>query len=374
MVDEKIVRLYKWYKYGRAPPYKIDIEPTAGCNLKCKFCWTREKSRLRACNYKKKLNGKTIFRIIEEAAELGVREWQIAGGWEPLIRPKIIMKMMKMIKEFGMYGCITTNGTLFTARMIKNMVEIGWDQILFSVEGPDAATHDYLVGKKGAFEKVKKNLLLFKYWKETYKTNKPKYSIHAVLCNVNYTKLSDMVLFGKKVGCEGVNFEPLIVWGEESEKIKLKEHHMKTLKKEIKRALKLAERLNVPTNLKWWLNEALVEKKDMTEIMRKMKRGGGFLNSPCFYPWLGMEIRVSGRVTPCRLCDNEDPCDSVFEKNLEDIWYKGYLSDFRKDMIKWKLANFCSRCASGILVETLKMKEKLIEFIKEKEKIGRSRI
>ncbi|MCD6402772.1 MAG: radical SAM protein [Candidatus Aenigmarchaeota archaeon] len=366
MVDERIKRLYEWYKQGRAPPYKIDIEPTAGCNLNCKFCWTREESRVKACNYKRMLDGKTISRIVEEAAELGVKEWQIAGGWEPLIKPRIVMKMMKMIKEYGMYGCITTNGTLFTPKMIKKLVEIGWDQILFSVEGPDSDTHDYLVGKKGAFKKVKRNLLLFKRWKDSYKTTKPKYSIHAVLCNVNYTKLAEMVKFGWEVGCDGVNFEPLIVWGKESESIKLKHEHMRRLKREIKRALKVARVLNVPTNLEWWLNEAFVEKKDMTKIMEKLKKGGGFLNVPCFYPWLGMEIRVSGRVTPCRLCDNEDYCDSVFEKSLKEIWYEGYLKKFRKDMLKWKLASFCSKCASGIVVETLKMRKELMNFIKEK--------
>ncbi len=366
MVDERIVRLYKWYKYGSAPPYKIDIEPTSGCNLRCKFCWTRDANRVKACNYKKTLDSKTLFRIIEEAAEMDVREWQIAGGWEPFVKPKTVMKMMRMIKELNMYGCVTTNGTLLTPKMIKKIVEIGWDQILFSVEGPNAKVHDYLVGSRGAFKKVKKNLELLNYWKKVYKTSKPKYSIHAVLTNVNFSKLSEMVIFGKNVGCEGVNFEPLIVWNKETEKIKIKKSEIPKLKKEIKKALMISRKLNVPTNLNWWLNEALVEKKDMTKIMKKMKRGGGFLNVPCFYPWLGMEIRVSGKVTPCRLCDNEDLCNSIFENSLREIWYNGYLEKFRKEMVNWKLASFCSKCASGILVETLKTREKLIEFLRRK--------
>ena len=361
---EMIRRLANWFRGKKEGPMKIDIEPIAGCNLKCRFCWTRNKEKVESCRYERTLTEERIMEIIKEAAELGVKEWQIAGGWEPMLNPQLAFKMMKLIKQLGMYGCITTNGTLFTKDMIRRLVEIGWDQILFSVEGPDAETHDYLTCVEGSFEKVKRNLMEFKKWKEYYRTSKPKYSIHAVLCNKNFTKLKEMIKFGFETGCSGVNFEPLIVWSEEGEKLKIREEDMGLLKKNIKEALKIARKLNVPTNLGDWLKEELVKKEDMKKLMEKFKKGEkSLVNAPCFNPWLGLEIRVSGRVTVCRLCDDETGCDNILDKSLKEIWFGEYFEKMREDFIHWNLPRYCSNCASGVFISNERLRRKLKEVI-----------
>lgn len=218
---EALERLKMWSEGKEAPPLHIDIEPTSSCNLRCKFCWTRSKERVKNCQYLRTLTNKKLLEIVNEAAKLGVKEWEIAGGWEPMFKPNAVFKIMTLIKKYGMYGSITTNGNLFTRNMIKKLVEIGWDRILFSLEGPDAETHDFLTQVKGSFKRETRNIRLFNEWKEKLGKKKPLYSIHSVLTNKNYDKLERMIELGKELGCDGVNFEPLMVWSKEGEKTKV---------------------------------------------------------------------------------------------------------------------------------------------------------
>lgn len=363
----KIQRLSKWLKGERPGPVKIDIEPTYTCNLKCVFCWTQSSERLANCQYNNILSDKRILGIIDEAAKLGVVEWQIAGGWEPTVKPKLLMKMAKKIKKYEMYGCITTNGTLFSKDMINTLVRIGWDEILFSLEGSNSDTHDLLTGVKGSFEKSINAMKNFKKLKEELRTSKPDYSFHAVLTSENYKQLSDMIILGKNIGCTGVNFEPLTVWSDAGKKFKLKKGQREEVKDYAKQSLDVAKKLGIHTTAKNLLKTELVKKESMDKILKedveqRLKQNKSpILNAPCFDPWLSMEIRVNGRVAPCRICDFDSNCEDVHNKSLREIWNGEYFDNLRKKMIEGNMPNFCSDCAAGNVANTLKMKKDILD-------------
>ena len=363
---EAVKRLKKWYKGGKAPPLHIDIEPTHSCNLRCRFCWTRSKERVKNCQYQRTLTNKRLLEIVDEAAELGVKSWEIAGGWEPMTKPYVVFKMMKKIKAYGMYGSITTNGTLFTRNMIKKLVEIGWDRILFSIEGPDPQTHDYLTQVKGSFKRETRNIRLFKEWKERLGKDKPMYSFHTVLTNKNYNKLEQMVEMGHELGSIGVNFEPLMIWSEEGRKLKLNKRERKELLTHIDKAVDKSKELKIYTNVLNLREERLVNKKDMRKVIKEGVScdGKNVLSSPCFVPWLKMEIRVSGRVTACRICNDETGCENVLDKPLKEIWYGPYFENLRKQFMKCNLPFYCKDCASGLIVEMRNLRKELIKSLK----------
>jgi len=362
----KIQRLLKWSKGGKTGPVKIDIEPTHTCNLNCMFCWTRSEERLSACQYDKLLTEKRILEIIDEAAELGAVEWQIAGGWEPIVKPNLLVEVAEKIKSYGMYGCITTNGTLFSEKIVKKLVEMEWDEILFSLEGANAETHESLTGVNGSFNKSTNAMKMFKKWKGTLGSKKPDYSFHAVLTNRNYKQLVDMIVLGKEMGCTGVNFEPLTVWSEIGRTLKLDEGQREEVKNYAKEALKVAKKLGMHTSAKDLLMTELVKKEGMDKILRDKsesmarKNKNPFLNAPCFEPWLSMEIRVNGRVAPCRICDFDSNCETVYDKPLEKIWFGNYFNDLRKKMIERNMPAFCADCAAGSVVNTLDIKRELL--------------
>lgn len=355
-------RIKRWVEGEECGPVRIDIEPTACCNLKCKFCWQRNQKKLEWCDYNNILSKQRLKDIVKEAAALGVREWQIAGGWEPSANMDKTYPMLKLIKKYDMHGCITTNGVGFDRKHIKKLVEIGWDQILFSVEGPDAKTHDSLTQVNGSFKKVKRNVNLFKKWKNELNKENPSYSIHAVLNSENYDKLADMIEMGYNWGCNGVNFEPMLPWSDEGEEIKLTEKNIEILDFYIDEALDKAKELGIHTNLDdlKGKEDLLDKEEDSKEVLKKdVSEKKDLINSPCFAPWLSAEIRVSGRVVPCRLCNNDAGSPKIHNRSLEKIWFGDYFSNFRENMIKRNLPEYCSTCASGDMVDQKKLREML---------------
>lgn len=367
---EKIIRLAKWARGEPQPPVRIDLEPTLACNLKCKFCWQRSKERLEQCNYSNPLSENRILELIDEAAKLGVKEWQIAGGWEPMVKPEFAMKIMRCIKKNKMYGCITTNGTLFKEEYIEELVKIGWDQILFSLEGPNAEIHDSLTGVKGSFDKSVEAMKLFKKYKQIHRRKKPIYSFHTVLTNANYTNLKEMVQWGHELGCEGVMFEPLNSWSKDGEKLKLSDKQKEDMKNYIKEALVLSEKLNLPTNLSYLLETRLIDKGQMDKIIasdvKKTEKNrknkdykNKFLSAPCYEPWLNLEVRISGHVVPCRLCDSHQYASKLHNKSLEEIWYGPYFFRIRKQILDNKLPRYCKTCAAGVIVDMRKLRKEL---------------
>jgi len=379
--EEKIRRLERWACGKSAPPVRIDLEPTYGCNLLCKFCWQRDPYRIAITNYKNTISEERLYEVVHEAGRMGVLDWQIAGGWEPMVKPRVAIRIMNLIKEYGMRGCLTTNGTLFTDESIQNLVEIGWDQILFSLEGPDAATHDYLTGVPDSFEKSVAAMMSFKKWKRRLKRDFPLYSFHTVLTNRNYGKIPEMLKWGKKLGVCGVNFEPINVWSEEGEKLKLSLEQMAELPRHLKRGQEANRRLKVHTNIEHLLETQLVDKSEMDQVLKgdlktfRQKHRGvpegqappgevesgktQLLYSPCFEPWLNLEIRASGHVVECRLCDYQDEAELIQERSLEEIWFDGHLASMRERIINGNLPSYCRTCAAGIVVDIREVREAL---------------
>ncbi|MBN2056407.1 radical SAM protein [bacterium] len=361
---EKLMRLYKWSRGVPSPPWKIDLEPTHACNLACVFCWTRDEKRLGYAAYRTPLDEKRLLEIVDEAAELGVREWQIAGGWEPMIKPKMTMKLMRRIKELGMYGCLTTNGTLFQPEMIEELVRIGWDQILISLEGPTADIHDHLVGKSGAFAAATGAMRAFKEWMKKLDSDVPRYSFHTVINTLNYDRMDDMVRLAHDLGCFALDAEPITVWSDEFQHLRMSTEHIGRFQSLLPAVLELAAGLGLHTNLRKMVGSKLVDKSDIADQMShdvEADYANRFLNTPCFEPWLNMEIRASGHVVPCRLNDDDDYI-SVHDSSLKDIWYGRYFQEIREQLMDKRLPGYCATCAAGMVRHNRLIRDRLLEM------------
>jgi hypothetical protein len=177
-----------------------------------------------------------------------------------------------------------------------------------------------------------------------------------------------MIELGYELGCDGVNFEPLMIWSKEGEKLKLNEEQMRELKFHIERALKKARELGIYSNIGEWKEKKFVIKKDMREILKEGLNpdGKNLLNSPCFLPWLNMEIRVSGRVTACRVCNDETGCENILDKSLKEIWLGKYFTNLREEFLRGNLPNYCKDCASGLIIRMKNLRNALTRKVRNR--------
>lgn len=356
-MKEEIKRLERWAQGEKQPPVGIELAPTLRCNLNCKFCWRRKKDFNKNDKYMKQreMSLQRYIEIIEEAADLGVEEVRIIGGGEPMVNSDTL-KIMEAIKEENLYGYICTNGSLFDDEAIERTIEMGWDYVKFSIHGTKE-THNKLVGGQVYKRVIDKLRKLGRSDVET--------EIGMVVVNQNYQEIEDMLTLSEDLNVDNFFLEPVTVYSDLGEELKLTEAEENDLKQRLKSLKDSTRTSKVNTNLEAFIDESLVNSTNQMKefILSKIdKENHSFTEIPCYEPFLRMGIRVDGRVAPCGFYD-EERGDSVRERSLREVWYGSYFEERRKEQIEKKLPDYCSKCCTTLVNKQRKLGEKLKEVL-----------
>lgn len=359
----KIIKHLSSLKYeNNKGPVRILIDPTDRCNLQCKFCWQRRNYP----DYKNELSDERLLRLVREAAELGVQEWVISGGGDPLMR-NIIFELMKEVKKYDMWGQIITNGLLFKEEDIKNLVKIRWDHIQISVDGANTKTHNFLRSSDNAFERIKTVLSLFKKYKKKFNSDKPSIGFNTVLCSANYKQAHKIIKIAHEYGAEQVWFEMIAPWSESAKQYLLTEKQKSDLNKYAKKADKLAKKYNIFTNISYYQDNELEPLKNGyndDEKQQKPSPRNGLLSAFCLAPWFSIKIHPTGVVGPCCTFYRGEPVGNLHKESLKMIWGKKF-ETLRRSMKENKPPKYCKDCTKGQIVEMNDIKKRLSLIIKE---------
>lgn len=125
------------------PTYAV-WELTLRCNQACRFCGTRA-GRASA----DELDTTEARRLIEQLAELGVREISMHGG-EAYLRCDFF-EIVRAIRGHGISATLVTGGRGLTAEVARRMKDAGLSAVSVSIDGP-RAVHDDLRGFDGSFD------------------------------------------------------------------------------------------------------------------------------------------------------------------------------------------------------------------------------
>ena len=137
----------KWHKL----PYslnEIKIEVTHDCTLKCSHC-----SSVAGTDSGRSMDWGSCKRIINEAAEMGVKEVAFSGG-EPLLWANI-QKATSLASKHGMRVFLYTTGNAANAeKLIDRLQSSGLSRVMFSILGADAQQHEQMTNGKGSYKKT----------------------------------------------------------------------------------------------------------------------------------------------------------------------------------------------------------------------------
>ncbi len=117
---------------------------TRRCNLKCVHCYAHAKNTA----FENELTTEQGKRLIDDLADFGSPVMLFSGG-EPLVR-KDLPQLAAYAVEKGMRAVISTNGTLITPEMARNLKEIGLSYVGISLDGMEEI-NDRFRGVNGAF-------------------------------------------------------------------------------------------------------------------------------------------------------------------------------------------------------------------------------
>ena len=363
--DTKLERLKKWSEGNPKGPVSIHLDTTNRCNLECKFCWQRSHERKGWINYEDELSEEKLLSLVKEADELGVEHWLISGGGGPLLRTETTIKVMEEIKRRGMHGDIITNGTFFDEEHIKRLVDAGWDRVRFSINGPKAEVHDFIVGREGTFSEAITSLKLFEKYKKKFGKDKPEIGFNTVINSENWNKIDQIMQLLAELNGQLMNVQTIILYSEKEEEWTLNESQKKKLPKYIKKANRIASKNGIDTNVDQYLDKSLVDKSNKMDEMddvieqerKKISRGEGFGSAYCYEPWYLVTIRADGTVGSCRLFGDEGV--DIHDRSLRDIWFGEYYQKNREKLLGGEPLEFCSKCGSNEFLQNKKIREEL---------------
>jgi SynChlorMet cassette radical SAM/SPASM protein ScmF len=124
---------------------------TDGCNLACRHCWLAPKFDRDGTGHPT-LPIELFVKAIEEAKPLGLNRVKLTGG-EPLLHPQF-NRLLEIVRREGLALTIETNGLLCTPDIAEEIAKSPQRSVSVSIDGADAATHDWVRGVEGSFEKA----------------------------------------------------------------------------------------------------------------------------------------------------------------------------------------------------------------------------
>jgi len=343
-MDEIVSRIIKWMEGEKAPPSVLSFNMIDGCNQRCKFCdWVF----FPLLEVQNSLIDEDYYRFIKQAAELDVDEVRICGGGEPLFNKHLTLNMISLIKKYGMKCHLITNGTLFTDNDIKKLIKLGIDFIEFSIHGPDAATHDYLVSLPGAFDRAINNVKRFNYWKKKLKKDKPELNFWLVLTKLNYNELDKMILLASELNINHLEISELFMRSKECKKLEINESQKNELYKNIRELKKIAENHHISFEI----HETIFHKGDeqknkVFSILKIDKSKHDLLNVPCYDSWYYLTINGDGKVDICPEIVGNYLKIRVNNKTLKDIWYGNEMKKIRERVLKKEISGKCQDCCN----------------------------
>jgi len=179
-------------------PVEVNIDPITTCNLKCTWC-----------NAWRVIDGKmmpkeTLFGLLKNIAEWGVRAVCFAGGGEPTLHPNF-SEALEYANGIGLETSIITNGTNLSGKIVDSIIRCArW--IGISVDCANKET--FLKTKKvDLFEQTISNIRNF-----IIKRNEEgsgigityKFLIHPE----NQNEIYDACVLAKSMGCDAIHIRP----------------------------------------------------------------------------------------------------------------------------------------------------------------------
>lgn len=143
-IQKNINNVKKLDNYNNA---RIFVELTNKCNLKCKHCYGEF-----GCINNTNLNIEDIKKMIDNASENGVYQFDITGG-EPTLYP-YLEELMEYVYNSGMLMRIFTNLTTYSEKFKKLIFKYGVKDIVTSIDSCIKEEHEEFRGQKGCFDKT----------------------------------------------------------------------------------------------------------------------------------------------------------------------------------------------------------------------------
>jgi len=343
---ERIRRAKQWRDGNQQGPVYAELYPTMQCNLNCLFC--RRQTYFPPVPRGTEMTDERLLRLVDELVELDALEVCIKGGGEPLLRPKILEHAAKRFSKALVRGQLITNGTLLDDKISALLVDSGWMEVCFSIDSPDAQTHDYLRDTKGAHSAALKNLRALAAARLRSGRKFPIIKINMVLTARNCAQLEAMLNFCADNDVNNLSIDAMDPEVPGCEHLLLSEQQIAELESGLKRCEELAAKLGIYTNLSAFENPDYLRRKKAPSAPK------GKQAIPCLLPRLQCSIRANGSLVPCCLASDDYKNPVLHTSSLKEAW-DSMNSEFFNDLLSSEKPWYCGNCTQAFADSNMRL-------------------
>jgi len=297
---------------------------TNRCNLNCPFC-----SRNAKITNNQDLQPQIIYKSIESVIKYHKPIVIGITGGEPLLYPNLF-EVLKNVGKYEIPIRLSTNATLLTYDIAKEISRLEVEQVNISLEGPTKGVHDIIRGE-GSFEKTLKGINQLKKFKIPF-------FIKTTISKQNYKYVSETLKLSIKLGAVGYAVSRTIPIGRASDNWKKFKVSWENYKNAIQQCLPIAKKYKINFLIDDPL-KSLIDPSIVTYIKNKYNSfnkvwGGCRAGVKILY------VMCNGDIIPCPALPIT--IGNVYKDNLYSVWNKsGILNKLRE---KENIKGECSNC------------------------------
>jgi len=208
---------YIGYKAGLTNlPYYPDrmyLESTNACNLNCIMC----PNGMGQMKRKRGFMEWELFRSIvdEMAGHIQTTTLHIWG--EPLLHPQL-PDMIAYARQKGLRSEISTNATLLTEDLSKEILKAGLGAIYMCLDGASADTYE-AIRRRGDYEQTRANMQRFIELRREVKAAEPLVNVQIIEMQPTKSEVEEFGKQWRQAGVHRVSVKPFDSWGNQVDAI-----------------------------------------------------------------------------------------------------------------------------------------------------------
>lgn len=334
-------------------PLHFQLEPAAGCNLRCRMCQVPGYPPDRREN----MPLDRFKHIFDQIRPIRVA---LSGAGEPFLNPDLL-GIVGYARAGGAQVLTTTNFTLCAGKA-EEIVDSGLNLIKVSLDAARPETYAKIRGRD-FFDRIIPIVEELQRVKEKKRSATPFLRLQFVLQSDNLSETVEMVELARRLKADSVYFQPLETVSVPDRKEELSRGvEFDFLRRQLEAARDRAAELKIGAN-------AGVLLRSLPNYFRKYE--AGIPETPpqrvCLLPWFSLYIAVNGDVRPCCSFAEGDVCNlgNLFEQSFAEIWNGEKYQQLRQQALDRKLSYpLCRNCVPNRLRDFLSLSAVLPGFMR----------
>ena len=319
-----------------APPLCVYLEVTNRCNLLCETC----PRTFEALEPPADMSWALFTRIVDQLPDL--KRAVLHGVGEPML-VRDLPRMIRYLKDRGVYVLFNTNGTLLRPATFPILVASGLDELRVSLDAADAATYA-LVRGKDFFDRIVRDVRRFTDFQQRQGAATPRVSLWLTGLKETVGQLPEFVRLAAAMGVGEVHLQRLVFdesgFGMARAESSLFEQTETAELAAIAKATELGRTLGVTLDASGATEPGLSLRREDDRVPWSL----------CRRPWSLMYFTAHGRALPCCIAPfsargySNYTLGDANQQDLREIWNGDTYKDFRGRLLGDAPPRPCEGC------------------------------